>query len=222
MRTSFGHYNANFTLATALVMLGAWSESVVAYREALRHDRQAPAFTASNLARALARTGEMEEALSLFQQFPGRPGIQQSQVQVFHAWVVHLEGRLQEAAERARPIASAVAPYPILQSLFDLIQCAAAMERGDATTALEHAEHGLSLRGVLSEVGVSLELHRVRALSQLGRDIEARAVLRRAHDHRLALRDSIEDPAYRENYIDAFSESRELMRLAAEWFGERP
>jgi eukaryotic-like serine/threonine-protein kinase len=215
MRTRRGRYQAHFALASAWALLAAWPEAIASYSAALDDDTMTPGFTASTLARVLARTGEVDRALSLLSQYAGGRGFQGLQVEVIRAWVLHFAGRLQEADERAHAIADKVAALQPFAAACDLVKSSAALERGESERSLELAEEGLSRPGVIADVWAGLNLCRVRALLALGRDEDAIAVLRVARDHFFALRDTIEDPLHRARYIEAFPEARELVRLAA-------
>jgi hypothetical protein len=218
-RTPRGRYQAYYALGYTFDMLGDWRGALSAYREALRYDTMFPGFTTCFIAHALAQLGDVAGALSVLSGHPPARGVQALYLEFFRGWVLYIGGRLKEAEAVATALTSALAPFPVLVALGDNVKTAAALDRNAPAQALEHAEHGLPLPGITPDIWFGLSLHRVRALSQLGRDAEARVVLREARDRLFALRDTIEDPTYRARYVDAFPEARELVRLADEWFG---
>src|SRR6185295_11939914 len=156
-----------------------------------------PGNVAVFLALALAESGAVEEAVSTLLPYISRGGYEGLSAEAFHGFVLYRGGRIQEADARMRARQSELGRFLLTTLPSCVPRSAAALERGEPTEALKVVESGLSRLAGLTNVAAALHLHRVRALSQLGRDSEARDALQNARDWLLAIRDTIEDPVYR-------------------------
>jgi tetratricopeptide (TPR) repeat protein len=210
--------------------LGSFDEAELTLRAALSSAEQAglpsiAAATRHTLGLALARLGRLAEARDVEAEAAAAFEAQSNArmeggCRVYLAWILGLEGRLDEALAEARRAVSLLerAP-PALASALGMvaeIQLAQGRTR-DALFTAEQAMTLLASLGGIEEGETRLRLVHAECLHAAGDLVRAKDAIGKARDRMLQRASKIGDPAHKQSFFSALSENARVIELAREW-----
>jgi eukaryotic-like serine/threonine-protein kinase len=212
-------------IGNAYMQLGAYARAERVLRQAItvaqpmRLGFLAP--VKANLGHALARLGQLEEALAVEREAVQRCVEQgyrrfEAASRIYLAEILALRGDLAEADEEAQRAERASSGAPTLRAHALATHASVLLAAGHADAALARAAEAASILESLSgvEEGEALiRLTHIRALSATGRLAEARARTVEAQARVRVSSERIGDPRYRKSFLQNVPENAATMAL---------
>jgi eukaryotic-like serine/threonine-protein kinase len=175
--------------------------------------------SAAFLATAKLDAGCIPQAIALLRPLAdGTDGHAVAAVRGRLAHVLVAAGDLDSAAHMANAALDACAAFPLIQRIALAALALVDLRRGQFSSALAHAQHGLeAFRVGWPRDHSILLLAQAEALHALGRREEARAVIREARARVLRTAASLDDRALRACYLTHIEANARTLELASEW-----
>jgi tetratricopeptide (TPR) repeat protein len=192
--------------------------------------REVSAAVQHNLGRVLGVLGQMDEAARLEREAiasfgrQGEPRLE-GVARTYLSEILVASGDYAAAETEAALAAEALCVAPSLRVAALGALARARLGRGDASGGLEAAREAaaeLAVLGEIEEGESSVRLTHAEALAQNGGDAEARAVLETARERLLARAARIEEPAWRERFLNDVPVNARILSLAAQWSSSPP
>jgi tetratricopeptide (TPR) repeat protein len=217
-------------LGACLRSLGQYEDSIGILRRAQEQSQRLDvehlvASSSRELALALARQGHMEEAHALLHDTPRYGQRERAFRSVNRAWLALGAGRPADAlAEIERGANLGVdAPTSDVRALALAVRAGALLALGRPHDALGAAQGGMDIlttTGSIEDGEAFLRSTHAEALHATGAHEQARAAIAAAQAWVLAQVAQIEDPAWRQSFLDHVAEHRRIFELAREWGAE--
>ncbi len=211
-------------LAVCLSELGQYEEGIHHCRSSLEQARRlgiehAIYNSSTRMLLTLSRQGELGEAERLLRESPQGSLRKRTMLGTFRAWLALFAARPADAladVERAMAEMEETSP-PEDRALGLAIRARALLDLGRPAEALEVAQAAMALlhdMGAIVEGESLLRLTHAEALLATGKAAEARAAIATAHAWLLDKAAHIDNPAWRQSFLDRVAENRRILELA--------
>jgi tetratricopeptide (TPR) repeat protein len=217
-------------LGNCLRALGQYEDSITILRRALEQSQRLDvehlvSSSSRELALGLARLGQMDEAQSLVHDTPRYAQSERAFRSVNRAWLALGAGRPADAlAELERGVILADdMPTSDVRALALAVRASALLALGQPYDAVIAAQAGMDIlttTGAIEDGEAFLRLTHVETLHATAAHEQARAAIAAAHAWLLAQAAQIDDPAWRQSFLDRVAEHRRIAELAREWSAE--
>ena len=217
-------------LGMGLRILGQYEDSVAALRRSLDQGRRLGvehlvSTSASELALSLGRLGQLDEALDLVRDALPPSPLERAYRGITRAWLALLGSRPAEAlAELESSVLGAEEP-PTGDALAQTmaVRAGALLGLGRPREALEAARAGMDIleaAGAMEDGEALLRMVHAEALYAAGDRERGRLAMAAVHAWLCAQAMQIENPVWRETFLDRVAEHRRIAELARAWAAE--
>jgi tetratricopeptide (TPR) repeat protein len=220
---------ARTNLGMALRLLGQYEDSIAVLRHSLDQGRRLGvghlvSTSASELALSLARLGQLDEALELVRGPVPSSQRERNYRGITRAWLALFGARPGDALAELERVLGAEEP-PAGDALAQAmgVRAGALLCLGRPHEALDAARAGMAIleaTGTLEDGEALLRMVHAEALHAAGARERGRAAMDEAHAWLCAQAMQIENPAWRETFLDRVVEHRRIAELARAWAAE--